>query len=154
MTEHKGRSLPPPLWECPQCGERFTTANQWHSCGKHSLEALFASCEPQVFRIYQKFAQMVQACGPVTIIPQKTRVTFQVRMRFVSLYPRKAHLLGGFVFARRHAHRKFHKVETLSLLNHLHHFRLKSEEELDTDFRRWIEEAYAVGEQKHLVARK
>ncbi len=85
---HKSPSVSRPLWQCPECSEKFTTANQWHSCGKFSLKELFTRCEPHVFRIYEKFAKMVQACGPVTIIPQKTRVTFQVRMRFVSLYPR------------------------------------------------------------------
>lgn len=139
-----------PLWQCPRCGQKFTTANQWHSCGKYDLEDLFARCEPQVWRIYQKFVAMVQACGPVTIIPQKTRVTFQVRMRFVSLYARKAALVGGFVFARRVAGRQFFKIETFSPRNHLHHFRLTSEAELDEDFARWIQEAYAVGEQQHL----
>lgn len=94
---------------------------------------------------------MVQACGPVTIIPQKTRVTFQVRMRFVSLYPRKSSLVGGFVFARRHEHPKFHKIETFSPHNHLHHFRLESKADLDSDFQGWIAEAYSVGGQKHLA---
>lgn len=93
---------------------------------------------------------MVQACGPVTIIPQKTRVTFQVRMRFVSLYPRKTYLVGGFVFARRHEDQIFYKIETFSPRNHLHYFRLDSEADLDANFAGWIAEAYAVGEQKHL----
>ncbi len=139
-----------PLWQCPKCGEKFTTPNQQHSCGKFSLEPLFARSEPHVFGIYKKFAGMVQACGPVTIIPQKTRITFQARMRFVSLYPHKAHLLGGFVFARRLEHPRFHKIETFSPRSHLHHFRLDSEDDLDSDFEAWIAEAYAVGEQKHL----
>lgn len=140
-----------PLWQCPACGERFTTANQWHSCGKFDLKALFAHAEPHVLEIYQKFAEMVQAWGPVRIIPQKTRITFQVRMRFVSLYPRKSHLLGGFVFATRHEHPRFHKIESFSPRNHLHHFRLYSADELDADFAAWIAEAYAVGRQQHLA---
>lgn len=140
-----------PLWQCPVCGEKFTTANQWHSCGNFSLKDLFSHSEPRVFEIYQKFAKMVRTCGPVTIIPQKTRVTFQVRMRFVSLYPRKSYLLGGFVFARRHNHPKFHKIESFSPRNHLHHFRLESQDDLDFKFRDWIAEAYLVGEQKHIA---
>jgi hypothetical protein len=150
MSENQQTDLPP-LWQCPRCGEKFTSANQWHSCGKYSLEALFAICDPQVFGIYQQFARMVEACGPVTIIPQKTRVTFQARIRFVSLYPRKTHLVGGFVFARRHDHPRFYKIESLSPRNHLHHFRLESQEELDEEFREWIAEAYAVGKQEHLT---
>jgi hypothetical protein len=96
---------------------------------------------------------MVRSCGPVTIIPQKTRVTFQVRMRFVSLYPRKSKLLGGFVFAERHEDPRFHLIETFSPRNHLHHFLLSSEDELDAKFKEWIAKAYAVGQQKHLSRR-
>lgn len=142
-----------PLWQCPVCGEKFTTANQWHSCGRFSLEHLFSRSDPHVFRIYQKFAGMVETCGPVTIIPQKTRVTFQVRMRFISLYPRKSCLIGAFVFARRHDHPRFYKIESLSPRNHLHHFRLESEDELDSNFAARIAEAYTVGEQRHLSAK-
>lgn len=139
-----------PLWQCPVCGEKFVTANQWHSCGKFRLETLFSRSEPHVFRIYEKFLKMVMACGPVTIIPQKTRVAFQVRMRFASLYPRKSYLLGGFIFAQRHTDPKFHKIETYSPRNHLHYFRLESKDDLDDDFQNWIAKAYAVGRQEHL----
>lgn len=139
-----------PMWRCPKCGEMFTTANQRHSCGKFRLDKVFVRSEPHVFRIFQKFEKMVQDCGPVTIIPQKTRVTFQVRMRFVSVYPRRSYLMVGFVFARRLKHPRFFKIETFSPRNHLHHIRISSEAELDSDFLPWIREAYAVGEQKHL----
>ncbi|MGH9972245.1 MAG: hypothetical protein ACREBG_31245 [Pyrinomonadaceae bacterium] len=44
---------------------------------------------------------MVRACGPVRTIPQKTRVVFQVRVRFAGCYPRKSHLLCGFALPRR-----------------------------------------------------
>jgi hypothetical protein len=138
------------MWQCPNCGEWFTTTNQWHSCGKYSLEALFSRSEPVVSMIFQKFADMVQAVGPVKIIPQKTRVTFQGRMRFVSLYPRKNHLVGGFVFARRVDHPRFFKIETFSARNILHHFRIETLEDLNSDFSDWIREAYTVGQQEHL----
>jgi hypothetical protein len=49
----------------------------WHSCGKFSLDDLFARSQPHVRRIFDKFAKMVRACGPVHMIPQKTRVVFQ-----------------------------------------------------------------------------
>lgn len=139
-----------PLWRCPKCGEMFTTANQRHSCGKFSLEKVFARSDPHVFQIYQKFVQLVRDCGKVKVIPQKTRVTFQVRMRFLSVYPRRSYLLADFVFARRLKHPRFFKIETFSPRNHLHHIRIESETELDSDVLQWIREAYAVGEQKHL----
>jgi hypothetical protein len=73
----------------------------WHSCGKFSLEDLFAHREPNVAKLFRQFAKMVRACGPVHMIPQKTRVVFQVRMRFAGVTPRKSHLICHFVCARR-----------------------------------------------------
>jgi len=45
---------------------------------------------------------------------------------------------------------RFVKIETYSPRNHLHAFRLTSVQEIDEELRRWIRDAYAVGEQKHL----
>ena len=142
-----------PLWQCPKCGERFVTRNMWHSCGKHSLEALFARSEPHVFRLFKKFAAMVRACGPVRIIPQKTGIAFQVRVRFAGVRPRKSYLLGGFWFPRRHDHPRFRKIQQFAPRCYIHEFRIASEKELDAEVKGWIREAYAVGEQKHLDQR-
>lgn len=59
----------PPLWKCPKCGERFVTKNMWHSCGKFTLEELFARSEPHVYQLFNQFAEMMRKCGPVTMIP-------------------------------------------------------------------------------------
>jgi hypothetical protein len=89
------------LWKCPKCGERFTGKNMSHSCGKFSLEDLFARSEPDVKKIFREFAPMVRACGIVHMIPQKTRVVFQARMRFAGAMPRKSHLICHFILPRR-----------------------------------------------------
>lgn len=78
-----------PLWQCPKCGAKLVTKNMWHSCGQYSLDALFARSEPQVVRIFNRLAEMVRACGPVDIVPQKTRVVFQVRGAFLGVRPAK-----------------------------------------------------------------
>ena len=78
-----------PLWRCPKCGARFVTRNMWHSCGKFTLETLFAKSEPQVLPLFKKFAALVRRCGRVTMIPQKTRVVFMDRVRFAGACPRK-----------------------------------------------------------------
>jgi hypothetical protein len=57
---------------------------------------------------------------------------------------------GHVVLARRWEHQRFRRIETFSPRNHVHHFRLVHVNEVDADFRDWVKEAYAVGEQKHL----
>ncbi len=140
------------LWRCPKCGERFVTRNMWHSCGKHSLKALFAHSEPHVFRLFQKFAAMVRACGPVHMIPQKSRVVFQVRVRFAGAQPRKSHLLIGFALRRKRNHPRFLDVISYTKTFHGAHVRIDSEKDLNAQVQRWLREAYTVGQQKHLDA--
>lgn len=105
---------------------------------------------PQVRRLYDRFLEIVEESGPVTVIPQKTRIALQVRMRFAALMPQKDALNGHLVLARRCASRRFEKIETYSPRNHVHVFRLRSEDDFDADFRRFISEAYKVGRQEHL----
>ncbi|MFQ5766518.1 MAG: DUF5655 domain-containing protein [Acidobacteriota bacterium] len=139
-----------PLWRCPKCGEQFTTRHQWHSCGSFDIEDLFASCDKEVRRLYERFLEIVQECGPVKVIPQKSRIVFQVRMRFAAVMPQKKSLRGHVILAHRQDASCFHKVETFSPRNHLHAFRLESEEDLGRDLRHWVCEAYKVGCQDHI----
>ncbi|MEW5987138.1 MAG: DUF5655 domain-containing protein [Chloroflexota bacterium] len=138
------------LWQCPNCGERFVTPNMWHSYGRYSLGALFARSEPHVREIYDRLVELTQALGPVTIIPQKSRIAFQVRVRFFGCMPRKSHLLCGFWFTYRHDHPRFHKIEKYSPRAYGHFIRVQATEEFDEEFMGWLREAYAIGQQKHL----
>jgi hypothetical protein len=139
------------LWQCPKCGEKFVTPNAWHSCGKYSLDALFAHSDPHVFKLYEKFEELVKTCGPITVIPQKSRIAFQMRVRFAGAIPRKSHLQCSFGFNRRHDHLRFYKIEQYGPHWYGHHCRIEKEEEFDDEFMNWIHEAYEVGQQKHLA---
>jgi hypothetical protein len=121
-----------------------------HSCGKFSLENLFARCDSNVRRLFDEFARLVRACGSVHMIPQKTRVVFQVRMRFAGATPRKSFLICHFVLRRRIDDDRFEKIETFSPRCHAHYLRVESQCDLNRDVARWLKEAYQVGEQKGL----
>ena len=49
-------------------------------------------------------------------------------------------------------HARFRRIESVSPRNNVHHFRLTALSDIDAEFHRWLAEAYAVGEQKHLRA--
>ncbi|MCM3900582.1 MAG: DUF5655 domain-containing protein [Pyrinomonadaceae bacterium] len=140
-----------PLWRCPKCGEWFVTENMWHSCGKYSLETLFAKTEPHVFKLFKKFSRMVRACGPVRMIPQKTRVVFQVRVRFAGCYPRKSYLICSLGLPRKFNSPRFVKIEEYTQQFVGHQFRVTSESDLDDEVQGWLREAYRVGEQQGLT---
>lgn len=140
----------PPLWRCPDCGRSFANRNQVHACGRHDLDAHFARRPPEVRALFEAFRAALEEIGPVRVLPQKTRIAFQVRMSFAQVTPRSDGLEGHFVLARRIENPRFFEVTTFSPRNHLHRFRIRRAEEIDADFRAWMREAYAVGEQRHL----
>ena len=140
----------PPLWQCPQCRRRFANRNQSHACGRHDLDHHFAGKSPEIRALFDEVAAAVRRIGPVRIVPEKTRIAFQVRMSFAQVTPKLKWLDGHIVLARRFEHRRFRKVQTISPRNHVHTFRLTSPGEIDAEFRSWLAEAYSVGEQRHL----
>jgi len=71
-------------------------------------------------------------------------------MRFAALMPQKDALKGHVVLARRCASERFEKIETYSPRNHVHVFRLRSEDDFDETFRSFIGESYRVGRQEHI----
>jgi hypothetical protein len=95
----------------------------------------------------------IKAIGPVRVLPEKTRIAFQVRMSFAQATPRTRWLDGHVVLARRLEHPRFRSIQTISPRNHVHVFRLTSLADIDNEFRGWLAEAYQVGEQRHLESR-
>jgi hypothetical protein len=142
----------PTLWKCPKCRREFATRNQTHSCARlHSLDHHFSGKPPAIRRMFNRVREMVEDIGPVRVLPEKTRIAFQVRMSFAQITPRKNWLDGHVVLARRLESPRFRTVQTFSPRNHLHTFRIASESEIDDELRAWLAEAYAVGNQEHLV---
>lgn len=144
---------PRPLWTCRRCGRCFANRNQSHACGRHDLAHHFAGKDPKIRAIFRAVRKAIAECGPVTVIPEKTRIAFQVRMSFAQVTPRKRWLDGHVVLARRLDHPRFRRIDTISPRNHVHHFRLDSPAEVDSEVRAWMREAYAVGAQEHLLPR-
>jgi hypothetical protein len=140
----------PQLWPCPACGRQFANRNQSHFCGNYDLERHFEGKSPEVRTLFNLLAGHLRGVGPVTILPEKTRIAFQVRMSFAAVSVRRAHLVGHLVLARRLEHPRFPRIDTISPRNHVHHFRISELTDLDDQFLAWAREAYAVGEQKHL----
>ena len=138
-----------PLWHCEVCGRLFANANQSHACGTTPLAAHFERRSPKVRAIYEAFLTLLESFGPVTVLPEKTRIAFQVRMSFAQLTLRRDWALGHFVLARRSESPLFTKIETISPRNQVHCFRLDAPESVEA-LRDFAREAYAVGRQEHL----
>jgi Domain of unknown function (DUF5655) len=141
-----------PLWECPRCARTFANANQTHTCAPlGDLDAHFVGKQPQVREAFERILAAVRELGPVTVLPEKTRIALHARMSFAAFTPRIRWLDGHLILARAIHSGRFRRVETYSPRNVLHAFRLTAPDEVDPEFVGWLAEAYQVGQQRHLA---
>ncbi len=140
-----------PMWQCPRCARRFANDNQSHSCGRSTLKSHFAGKPLPMRHLYRLFLNQVRKSGPVLVLPEKTRIAFQVRMCFAAIQVRSSGIIGHLVLAKRHERPCFHRIDSISRRNHVHNFRLQSAADLTEEFCGFIAMSYKVGEQKHLA---
>ena len=133
-----------PLWSCPRCGHRFVTQNLWHSCGQYKLSDHFVGKDPVVRELFDALTKQIRRNGPVTIYAQKTRIVFQVRVRFVSVMCRKQWLDCTIWLKRRVEHPLLRRLEFLPPYNYIHHFRLTEKAQIE-EIEPLVRQSYAIG---------
>jgi hypothetical protein len=138
-----------PLWKCPKCKQRFVTKNLWHSCTSFTVDEFFRKKEVRHKKLYRAFLKLVRKCGPVHVNINKTRISFQARVRFAGI-PRvtKDGLIGGFWLKHRIESPRFTRVEFLPPNNYVYQFRITSEKDLDAEVLTWLRQAYKIGQQQ------
>lgn len=122
----------------------------WHSCTKYDLDYHFKGKAPALRKAFDKFRAMVERCGPILVTPQKTRIVFQVRVRFAGAYVRKSHFIAGLGLPRPFPDKRFTKIVQYAPKWYGHFFRVEKPEDLDARLMPYIRQAYKVGQQKHL----
>lgn len=142
-----------PMWRCPKCKRRFANRNQWHSCGHYTVRDHLRGRDPTLVAMYLQFERAVRACGPVTVSPTKTRVSFKARMTFAAVTLRKRWIDAHVILTRRLPHRRFTRITSYGPHSHEHRFRIRFPEEIDADVQAWLREAHRVGRQGHLAHR-
>jgi hypothetical protein len=138
------------MWRCPACGQTFVGRNMPHSCQVVALDDHFSAVEPGPRAAFDALLAAVRELGPVTVNPTKSRISFQARMRFAAVEPRRRHLNVHVVLTRPLASERFTRVEFLAPYYHVHNFRLESPDEVDDELKAWLAEAYQVGLQRHV----
>jgi hypothetical protein len=101
--------------------------------------------------LYRQFVRLVEACGPFSYTVSKTSITFKGRRRgFAGARP-DAHGVRGYLDLQRAVEdQRITNVSPYTKRLFVHHFRIRSAEEMDEDFAGWVREAYAVGAGEHL----
>jgi hypothetical protein len=92
---------------------------------------------------------MVGSCGPYSLVANKTRLEFMVRVRFAGMDAVSERGMSlSFWLKRRLDSPRFRKVEHLGTTNWVYHLRVSSLDELDDEVQRWLCLSYDVGCQK------
>jgi len=143
QSQHPGRaSVAPSLWICPSCGARLITRNLSHSCGRWTLEALFAHSTPDTLDLARAYTTILQSLGDVQVLPQKTRLVCVARVRFAGLTPRKEGFLANFALRRWLDSPRVVKTEDYGPRWRVHHVRIRSDSDLDDELRTWLQESH------------
>ncbi len=136
--------------DVPEVRTSFVTKHMWHSCSNYPLAYHFEGRLPQVRLTFDRFLEVVENCGPVEVIPQKTRIAIQAKVRFAGCVVRKRWLLANLWLTRRVSHPKLQRVEEFGPRSYGHQFRLDSPDDIDGALEEFVQESYAVGLREHL----
>jgi hypothetical protein len=107
----------------------------------------------EVLRLYERFVELVGTCGPFDVTVSKTAVTFKgTRRGFAGAKPKKNWLDGYLDLQREVRDPRFRRVSPYTKRLFVHQFRIITLDQLDNDFAGWVEEAYDVGQGRHLTS--
>ena len=141
----------PPLWVCPKCGARLITRNLWHSCGRFTLESLFANAPPGVLRLARRYVELLHSLGDVQVLPQKTRLVCVARVRFAGLSPRKDGFRANFALRRWLTSPRIVQTTDHGPRWRAHVVEIRSAADLDDELRAWLQESHdTIGVQSDL----
>ena len=119
-----------------------------HSCCQFTVTDFFRN-HRHLAPLYRDYLRFVRGIGPVTVNVNKTRISFQRRVRFAGVAGLTKHaLVCGFWLKRRIDDPRFDNVEFLPPSYYVYRFKLANRSGLDDRLRQWLTEAYALGEQR------
>jgi hypothetical protein len=132
------------LWQCPECKKLYQRAGQSHSCAVVSLEDHFRN-RPRARELFAALRTAIEeAGGSVRLSIAKTRIGLITSITFAAVMVRKDYLRGHILMRRRVDSPRFIRVDD-GPPYWVHHFVIRTETDLDDEFRTWLSEAYEVG---------
>ena len=110
-----------------------------------SVEDHLNAATPKAAELYQRFAELVQTFGQVSIQPTQTRIDFRVRAIFASVEFREDSLLALLVLPERLESPRVIRVDTYTQSSFANYTYIRTLEDYDAEFNAWLQEAYNLG---------
>jgi Domain of unknown function (DUF5655) len=102
--------------------------------------------------LYERFVELVEACGSFEYVVGKDGIAFKgTRHNFAVAKPKARSLDEVLVLQRRLQDPRIRAAQIYTKQLFGNQFRLTQEDQLDQEFAGWIQEAYQVGQGKHLT---
>jgi hypothetical protein len=96
---------------------------------------------PKATELYNRFAELVQTFGQVSIVPTQTRVDFRFRTIFASVEFREDSLLVLLVFPQRVESPRVIRVDTYTQGSFGNYMDIRTFDDYDAEFSAWLQEA-------------
>ena len=105
-------------------------------------------------KLYRAIEAAIRACGPVTVSPSKTTITFKgARRGFIGARPTRRGVQGYLDLTRSLVgDRRILSSSPYTGRLHVNQYRLTDLADFDETFIGWVREAYLVGQGEHLRA--
>jgi hypothetical protein len=116
--------------------------NLWHSCGRFTLEDLFANAPREVVELARQFVALLDSLGDVEVLPQKTRLVCVARVRFAGLTPRKNGFRVAFALRRWLTSPRIVQKADYGPRWRGHFVDIRSATDLDDELRAWLRESH------------
>jgi Domain of unknown function (DUF5655) len=122
--------------------------NASHSCVQLTLDEFFGDRSEQR-QLYEALLGVVSRFGPLTVNVNKSRISFQGRVRFATVAGvTRSGLVCTFWLKHEVASPRITRVDLYPPSNYVHQFRLTDVSELDEEVTSWLRDAYQVGLQE------
>ncbi len=121
------------MWTCPECGSEFKNTNQWHSCGKFTVEEFLDHFPEDGHPLYRALEAALLGLPGVNVRPVKTRILFRTTAAFASVEKIGASFVDLTFGLRRDAdHPRLKRIfrEPGDVLGHS--VRIKAEEDIES----------------------
>jgi hypothetical protein len=103
----------------------------WHSCSRYTLDEAFARSTPDARAAFERFVSLVEHCGPVTVIAQKTRIVVMARVRFAGATVLRDRVRLNFALTRRVKAPWITRIESYGPRWNAHRFEVCGPEDVD-----------------------
>jgi hypothetical protein len=127
----------------------------WHSCGFATLDDWLARMGPNARRFYDRFVELIAACGEYHVGPAKTRIAFLARVRFAGITAlSEKRMVCAFSLPRPLASKRLAKVEEVVPGWWVHRLVITDVAQLDDEVGKWIRQSYRLMGMQERVQRR